>query len=78
MRVALKRIDMAKKKEEVVKRRFTCGECVHCKPVGEFHTPTVKDGKPTLGDCPFMERRRVLLSEDSCKHFKLDNGYGEC
>jgi len=48
-----------------------CGECVHCKPVSAFHTLTVKDRKPTLGVCPFVERRKVLLSEKGCREFTL-------
>jgi len=50
-----------------------CGDCVWCSPIMKFHTLTVKDRKPTLGNCPFMERRRVLLSERGCGKFTIDN-----
>ena len=58
---------MRKKVERVV---GVCGACRHCRPVyAPFHLLSL-DGKPTLGECPYMERRKVLLSEHGCKNFK--------
>ena len=46
-----------------------CKECAHLAIVTEFHTLSV-EGKPTLGLCPFVTNRKVLLSEDACPKFK--------
>ena len=48
---------------------FTCGECRSCTPVTTFFTLSV-EGKPTLGKCPHVADRKVLLSEKSCSNFK--------
>lgn len=57
-----------KVKDDVVGR---CGDCVHVIPVTDFHTLTVHGRKPTLGTCPYMERRKVLLSERGCERLKI-------
>lgn len=43
-----------------------CGECVNCTPIWLHHTLTVHGRRPTMGDCPFMPNRKVLLSERGC------------
>lgn len=48
---------------------FHCGECALCEPVTKFHTLSVT-GKPTLGKCPYIKDRCVLLSEQSCGYYK--------
>ena len=62
---------MARKRKIKEEDIGKCGDCSWCSPVTRFHTLTVKDRKPTLGNCPFMERRRVLLSEKGCIEYKL-------
>lgn len=49
-----------------------CGDCRHVVPVYRHNTLTVKDKKPTLGECPFWtSSRSVLLSQFSpCEHFE--------
>ena len=50
-----------------------CGECVNCTPIWLHHTLTVKDRKPTMGECPYVTNRKVLLSEKGCfKWMKRD------
>lgn len=49
-----------------------CRECEHCNPYWRFETLTVRDRQPTMGVCPYIENRKVLLSEKACKeHFRL-------
>lgn len=56
-----------REKPDAIRR---CGECGHCVPVTAFHTLTVHGGQPTLGVCPYVEERKVLLSEmRKCRFF---------
>lgn len=49
-----------------------CNDCAECEPYMKWETLTVKDRKPTMGICPHITNRKVLLSERACKeHFKL-------
>ena len=63
------------KPRKKVREMHRCGDCVHCKPVTDFHTLTVHERKPTLGICPYWtESRCTLLSWKSyCEHFKPKN-----
>ena len=47
-----------------------CKECDHCREVWKPHKLLSLKGEPTLGDCPFVKGRRVLLTERSCVNFK--------
>ena len=46
-----------------------CGECASVVPVTTFHTLTVYGRNPTLGRCPYVKNRCVLLSETGCDRF---------
>ena len=46
-----------------------CGECAECTPYMAFHTLTVHGRKPTMGICPYVTGRKVLLSEKGCQHW---------
>lgn len=46
-----------------------CGECRQVRICHKFHTLSVFH-KPTLGRCPLVANRCVLLSGDACKDFK--------
>lgn len=46
-----------------------CGECEHCTPYMAFHTLTVHGKKPTMGTCPYVLNRKVLLSEKGCQQW---------
>jgi len=46
-----------------------CKECEHCTYVTEPFKLLSLKGEPTLGDCPYRNRR-VLLTERSCVNFK--------
>ena len=60
---------MRRKAEE--QARHYCRECIHARPVHDFHTLTVHDRQPTLAECPYITDRKVLLSEKACQgHFK--------
>ena len=59
---------MRRKAEE--QARHYCRECIHARPIHDFHTLTVHDLQPTLAECPFVTDRKVLLSEKACQtHF---------
>ena len=62
---------MAKKK---VEEYPPCGLCGHCEYVMEpFNLLSLK-GEPTLGKCPYVPNRCVLLSERGCRHFTIREG----
>ena len=46
-----------------------CGECERCEPVWLQHTLTVYGKRPTLGTCPLVTDRKVLLSEKGCSEW---------
>ena len=48
-----------------------CGECENCEPYMRWETLTVQDRKPTMGVCPHVKDRKVLLSEQACKKFGI-------
>ena len=59
---------MRRKAEE---QRHYCRECIHARPIHDFHTLPVHDRQPPLAECPFVTDRKVLLSEKACQsHFK--------
>ena len=59
----------AKQKEQKKSKELhSCGECARCVPVMRFHTLSIV-GKPTLGECPLVRNRCVLLSESACDSF---------
>lgn len=60
---------MAKKNTPVI--THVCGQCANVREVTKFNTLTVKEGKPTLGECPFVTNRKVLLSEIACGRFRI-------
>ena len=49
-----------------------CGTCKNCTPYYAQHTLTVKDKKPTMGKCPKIANRFVLLSERACSDYNKD------
>ena len=57
------------REEEKIWEGHVCGECAKCEPIYKHHTLTVKDRKPTLGKCPEVKNRCVLLSEIACRYF---------
>lgn len=50
--------------------QYCCRDCRLCEPTYKQNTLTVKDGRPTLGKCPY-ETYSVLLSQKACtEHFE--------
>ena len=58
--------DRKKEEQEV----GLCGECAMCEPYYKQSTLTVYGGEPTLGKCPEITDRKVLLSEKGCRKWK--------
>lgn len=46
-----------------------CRECAYLSLIYDNHTLSLK-GKPTLGRCPYVTNRCVIVSEKACEHFK--------
>ena len=62
----------SKKENDKPWEGHSCNDCEKCVPYMKFETLTVKDKKPTMGICPHVTERKVLLSERACKeYFKL-------
>jgi len=57
------------KKETPIWEGHHCRDCAKVEIVTKFNTLSLK-GEPTLGRCPHVTNRSVLLSEDACKNYQ--------